>query len=132
MMSLRSYVYFNLFTKTWSERVKGKVVGHDRVIYLKDARFLVAKAGRDRVRREGKKNVHAGVSGVRVALDRMRGPIKMSAWKREAGWVRVTYDPYKYDSFVNAESGERIDSAEWVWMKAEAGKPPEVWAKEVI
>ena len=129
-MKLRSYVYFNLFTKTWSERVKGKVVGHDRVIYLEDARFLVAKAGRDRVRREGKKNVHAGVSGVRRHLEAFYGPIKMDAWRTEGDWVRVTYDPYKYDSFVVAGSGERIDSAAWVWMKAEDGKPPEVWAKE--
>ena len=59
----RLYVYWNISKKTWSVRQSGKVVGHSDLIFLKDCRFLVAKAGQARVRREKKKNVHAGVSG---------------------------------------------------------------------
>jgi hypothetical protein len=59
----RLYVYWNLHKKTWSVRQSGKIVGHSDLIFLKDCRFLVGKAGQARVRREKKKNVHAGVSG---------------------------------------------------------------------
>jgi len=59
----RVFVYFNLHKKVWSVRQSGKVVGHTEHIMLKDCRFLVGKKGRERVIREGKKNVHAGVSG---------------------------------------------------------------------
>ena len=61
----RSYVYFNLHRRVWSERQAGKVIDHPTFLILKDARFLVGKAGQARVRAEGRKNVHAGVSGIR-------------------------------------------------------------------
>jgi len=51
----RLYVYWNLHKKTWSVRQGGKIVGHSDLIFLKDCRFLVAKAGQARVRREKKK-----------------------------------------------------------------------------
>ena len=47
----RVYVYFNLHKKVWSVRQDGKVVEHTKHIKLKDARFLVGKAGREKVRR---------------------------------------------------------------------------------
>jgi len=59
----RVYVYFNLHKKVWSVRQGGKVVEHTKSIMLKDCKYLVGKAGRERVLREGRKNVHAGVSG---------------------------------------------------------------------
>ena len=60
----RSYVYFNLQRRVWSEQQAGKVIAHPEYVVLKDARFLVGKAGQARVRAEGRKNVHAGVSGL--------------------------------------------------------------------
>ena len=44
-------------------RQSGKVIGHYHDLYLKDAKYLVSEAGRKRVLKEKKKNVHAGVSG---------------------------------------------------------------------
>ena len=54
--SKRVYVYFNLHKKVWSVRQNGKVVEHTKSIMLKDCKYLVGKAGREKVLREKKKN----------------------------------------------------------------------------
>ena len=59
----RVEVYRNLHNDKLSVRYGGKVVGHVDSIWLRDATFAVQPAGRDRVRREKKKNVHAFVRG---------------------------------------------------------------------
>ena len=87
----RLYVYWNISKKTWSVRQSGKVVGHSDLIFLKDCRFLVAKAGQARVRREKKKNVHAGVSGY-LAMN--------AEYPRNELGIYVMYNPYKHDTFV--------------------------------
>ena len=86
----RVFVYFNLHKKVWSVRQSGKVVGHTEHIMLKDCRFLVGKKGRERVIREGKKNVHAGVSG--YIVDNVPNGYSHQ---------ELTYNPYKYEGFVS-------------------------------
>ena len=89
----RLYVYWNLHKKTWSVRQSGKIVGHSDLIFLKDCRFLVGKAGQARVRREGKKNVHAGVSGyLAMYAEFYNVSVDRDCW--------VTYNPYKHDTFI--------------------------------
>lgn len=57
-------VYWNRTRKCWSVRERGgKVVGHRKVVFMKDATFIVQPGGRDRVRRTGHKIVHAWVRG---------------------------------------------------------------------
>tara|TARA_Y100000310_G_scaffold232063_1_gene234801 strand:- start:6275 stop:6709 length:435 start_codon:yes stop_codon:yes gene_type:complete len=87
----RVYVYWNLHKNCWSVKQGGKVKGHVDKLTLKDCRFLVGKAGRDRVRREGKKNVHAGVSGY------VEPPLPWWVGNRACF---VTYNPYKHDTFI--------------------------------
>ena len=87
----RVYVYFNLHRKLWSVKQDGKVKGHTACVNLKDCRFLVGKAGQARVRREGKKNVHAGVSGY-IQSD--------IPWWVGNTTCFVTYNPYKHDTFI--------------------------------
>ena len=131
----RSYVYFNLQRRVWSERQAGKVVAHPEYVVLKDARFLVGKAGQARVRAEGRKNVHAGISGVNVTD--MVQPIRISAYSPD--WRKVTYNPYRHDSFVlvggeGSQHGQQpVTSAKWAIMVAQPGTtkyplPPVVWA----
>jgi hypothetical protein len=90
------FVYFNLHKKLFSVKdVKtGLVVAHTNQIELKDATFKVSEAGRQRVLREKKKNVHAGVAGYFVGAD----------FETAEGMTQLTYNPYKYDSFVVKES----------------------------
>ena len=96
--SKRVYVYWNLHRKLWSVRQSGLIVDHAHLLSLRDCKFLVGKAGQARVRREGKKNVHAGVSGYLLtdpcSVDRMvwNGFYDKQVW--------VMYNPYKHDTFV--------------------------------
>ncbi len=106
----RCFVYFNLHTKLWSVRQRGKVIAHVRSICLRECRFLVGEAGRLRVLAEKRKNVHAGVSGYHVDdfVDSPDQPYK--------SWAGVSYNPYKYHSFVRVMDEMPVFDADLVDM----------------
>ena len=107
---MRVQVYWNLHKKCWSvvalegER-KGRVVSHADKVLIEDATFAVQPAGRARVHREGRKNVHAFVRGT-----------WLSALCQGASRRAVTYNPYKYDTFVFLDNKEPVFSAKSVAM----------------
>jgi hypothetical protein len=117
-VTLKVFVYFNLHKKCFSIKAlegpnKGRVIGHANDVLLSDVTFKVSEAGRQRVLREQRKNVHAGVCGTLVTQDEFIG-----LWSSRSGDYqgdyddqRVTYNPYKYDSFVLAESEVPIKKA---------------------
>ena len=106
----RVYVYFNLHKKCFSVRQSNKVVKHVNRICLKDVRYLVGDAGRKRVLETGTKNVHAGVSGYYV--DHVPVP-----------WISfdVTYNPYKYETFVSKDDREMIDHSDYAYLECGDG-----------
>lgn len=67
---------------------KGRVIARSSHVLLEDVRPKVSEAGRQRVIREGRKNVHAGLVGNLRSLDR-----------RPFHGESITYNPYKYDGF---------------------------------
>ena len=95
-------VYFNLHKKCWSVKDKetNRVLCHTYIIELRDAKPKISERGRLRVIREKRKNVHAYVTGI-------IGEAPDSESMR-----RITYNPYKYDSFVFAE-----DESKWEQSK---------------
>jgi hypothetical protein len=97
------FVYFNLHKKLFSIRdhATGIVVGHTNMIALENATFKVSEAGRQRVLREKRKNVHAGVLGFVKDL-----PVPPPEYK-------AFYNPYKYDSFVDV-NGQKVSTASLV------------------
>lgn len=97
----RVYVYRNLHQDCWSVRSKktGRVLAHCINLSVKDATFKVSEAGRQRVLREKRKNVHAGVEGV-VCED--HGPVGRP----------VTYNPYKAPTFVWKRDGAPIHTSD--------------------
>lgn len=97
---MRVYVYRNLHRGGYSVKHKGIVVAHVSSITLTDVRFLVGQAGNAKVRREKSKNVHAGVSGIWV------GDVSLLGQS-----TNVTYNPYKYTSFVRRSDESSIKSA---------------------
>jgi len=99
---MKVFVYFNLRKKVWSVRSvrSGLVIDHKNDIILKDAVFKVSEAGRQRVLRDKRKNVHAGVEG-ELATDRDINNIINHADLFNVNQAR--YNPYKYESFVNLE-----------------------------
>lgn len=69
----------------------GRVVAHVMRIRLREVVFRVGLAGRARVRREKRKNVHAGLVGRPCATTGAVLPCR--AW----------YDPYTVDTFVDRD-----------------------------
>ena len=108
----RVYVYFNLHKKVWSVRQKGTPVEHTKHIMLKDARFLVGQAGRKKVLKEKRKNVHAGVSG--YIVDRVPNVPDFC--------TTVSYNPYKNETFINYSNEKPMLWAPHVVMECRNGK----------
>ena len=96
----RIEVYRNLHNDTFSIRRNGKVVKHLanwQSIFLKDVKFAVQPAGREKVFRERKKNVHAFIRGTYLAPSTF--PHTTSEFKAKCTeWV--TYNPYQNDHFT--------------------------------
>lgn len=101
---MRVFVYFNLHKKVWSIKAlegsdKGRVIAHEGFVVLANARPRVSEAGRQRVLREKRKNVHAGLVG--EWLNPFEGSLITAKHMDDAYEPnRITYNPYKYTTFV--------------------------------
>jgi|TARA_R100001480_G_scaffold153832_1_gene157631 hypothetical protein len=79
---------------------------------LKDARFLVGQAGRKKVLREQKKNVHAGISG--YIVERVPNVPDFC--------TTVSYNPYKNETFINYSNEKPMLWAPHVVMDCKNGR----------
>lgn len=100
---MRVEVYWNLRKDCYSVRAlegihKGRVIKHTDELFLEDVNFVVQEGGRQRVIRSKRKTVHAFV----------RGTISKN---RKIVGKSITYNPYKYSSFVCREDKKSIFSA---------------------
>jgi hypothetical protein len=104
-------VYWNLHKKVFSVVAlegpkKGRVVSHMARLVIALPTFKVSEAGRQRVLREQRKNVHAWVIG---------------EWRPYAApfspTQEATYNPYKYASFVLKDSERPIYDASRAWLE---------------
>ena len=103
-------VYYNLHKKCYSivsleKENYGRVIKHENCVPLFDAQFKVSEKGRQRVLSEQKKNVHAYVVGTWVSEFVPRGAGRLA-----------TYNPYKYNSFVDATSKNSLAKAKQVLL----------------
>jgi hypothetical protein len=103
-IGLRVMVYYNLHKKTFSVQHKGRVILYSDYIKLGNVEFRVRESGRKKVRKEMKKNVHAFVIG--DLIDYCEYPCENIP--PETNDKIITYDPYKYDSFVKKDTEESI------------------------
>ena len=111
-------VYWNLHKHKWSVQSckTGLVTDHKQHITLQDAKFVVRKGGQERVRKEGKKNVHAFAVGYIRNID--------EKFIGMCDWDRVKYNPYTDDYFMH--KGEDHDKwneipKDWVgWVHMES------------
>lgn len=123
---MRVFIYYNLHKHCWSikcmeGRRYGLVVGHTAGLILKDATFKVSEAGRQRVLRERKKNVHAGVVGRLLAvsdeaLARSLGVSTLRGGQDISDTTPVTYNPYRYPLFHVPGTADAVESAGIVHM----------------
>jgi len=112
---MKVFVYWNLRRDMWSVKAlegpyRGKVIMRVREVLLKDADGKVSEAGRQRVLREGRKNVHAGIVGTLV----MRNDFITSELKRIGD--RITYNPYKTDRFIHSIDGSAFEGSYFALM----------------
>lgn len=94
LIGRRVRVYRNLHKDCWSVLFKGLVVAHAKTVQLKNVQFIVNRGGQERFLREGRKNVHAFVSGELVALDKF--PLTIPS-------TEVTYNPRKAPAFYTVK-----------------------------
>ena len=105
-------VYYNLHKHTFSITYKSKVIMHADYVKLDDVEFRVRKGGNERVKREKQKNVHAFVIG--TLMDYCEYPC--DDIPNPPSDMIVTYNPYRYDSFVYKQTEEPVYRAQEVDM----------------
>jgi hypothetical protein len=105
-------VYYNLHKHTFSISRNGRVIAHADYVKLTDVEFRVRQGGREKVVREKSKNVHSFVIG--TLEDYCKYPCENLP--SEPNSNIVTYNPYKYDTFVYRDTEEPIIYAKEVDM----------------
>lgn len=116
---MRVFIYWNLHKKCWSIKAlsgenKGRVTGHALAFEVENAVFKVSEAGRQRVLREQRKNVHAGIVGDLIdwqALDITDTVFGDSLELPVACACDVSYNPYKGPSFFRRGDNQALKGA---------------------
>lgn len=80
----------------------GKVIGHDDKVMIVNAKLKVSESGNKRVNLQGRKNVHAGIIGI------------LSKESPRILSTPITYNPYKYKSFVKKDDETPVFKADMV------------------
>lgn len=102
----RNLVKGGLSIRARSGENKGRVVEYVDEAVVKDVKFVVQPAGRQRVLEEQQKNVHAFV----------RGRLVEEPEPKPEDTIHVTYDPYEYSNFVVSRSEQPIHEAEIAYV----------------
>ena len=91
------FVYKNLHKDCWSIKQDGLVKAHTDDVTLYNVNMKVNQKGRRRVLSEKRKNVHAGIKGY------LSHKFFSDVWDdiAETELTEITYNPYKYASFVD-------------------------------
>lgn len=99
-------VHRNLNRSTWSLTEPGERVRHAEAVTLARVTFRVSQAGRARVLARRCRAVHAWAVGTPTA-ESPAGPL-----------VRVTYNPFRADSFTRTDTGAPVHAAAFVVFTA--------------
>lgn len=140
----KHFIYFNLHKRCWSLKAeesgdarqpeypegraptvtmrKGRVTGHADTILAVNATTKISETGRQRVIREKRKNVHAGIVATRVVV----GPTIPFVTTELTD--TMTYNPYKGATFTDRKIGTTVTNATYVLMRSGCdGGPPRVY-----
>lgn len=102
--------YYDVNRHMFSVTYSGIVVLKADYVRLKNVTFLVSEKGKERVRKEGQKNVHAYVTG--TLTDYCKNPCEVIP-EPETGIV-ITYNPKRDEFFNIRETGKLIYNADEV------------------
>lgn len=125
-------VYWNLHKACWSIQSRegedyGRIIAHASEVRLYKADFTVRKAGRLKVLAERKKNVHAFVVGSLAGYVNLHGDLVLidnvahSLIKAQGMETArpATYNPYRFETFVDAATLVPINKAVGVYMDSQ-------------
>jgi hypothetical protein len=95
---MKVYVHRNLHKGGYSilDAKTHRVIDYQMEVYLENVEFRIRKYGQNRVRSSKQKNVHAFAVGTLVAKFKIKELLK------------ITYNPYVHDFFVEVESGKEV------------------------
>ena len=133
----RVQVYYNIRRGDYSVRQSGRVIDHVESIILRDVRFNVAPAGRDKVRATGVKNVHATVTGyidesVKISnlsllmakrpngkvMDDFLELVDTDTLELRSGLsTPINYNPMRHDTFVKLYGAVPVSTARYVALR---------------
>lgn len=107
---MRVEIYKNLHNGLMSVReCGGRVLTHENLVFVRNPRFVVQPAGRERVLREARKNVHAFVRGELVGFS--EGTLNgFGGWGK---WDMASYNPYKMDTFYCKATDTPLTEAQY-------------------
>lgn len=108
-------VYRNLNKDCWSVLLNGKVVLYAQTISLKDCIFRVSEAGRQRVLKSKRKNVHAFILGDVINYSEYSGVQSIPPLQT----VKVSYNPYFSDSFFEIETKKNVHERKYVFCNSD-------------
>lgn len=108
---MKVFVYWNLHKGMWSVKAlegpdKGRVIMRTDRLALAGVTGKVSQAGRERVLREGRKNVHAGIVGT----------LRMDGVPTAELSRGVTYNPYLYSTFVYTDDKAPFAGAKYAYL----------------
>jgi hypothetical protein len=98
-------VYKNLNNGLWSvchPKSSGRLIGHSSEVLLVKAVCHVSAAGRARVLREQRKNVHAWIEGILTDVD------------SDEYLHAISYNPYAFEHFFKVKDKSKVESLKFV------------------
>lgn len=105
--SKKVMIYKNLHNGLFSVKQDGLVVAHVESFSMDSVSFKVSEAGRQRVLKEKKKNVHAYIIGKIFDINNL--DVKNDLFKRMVAIQSIRYNPYKancfYRQYESCQSG---------------------------
>lgn len=124
---MRVEVYYNLHKNVFSVRHKGKVIAWGNRVTIENPEYVVREKGRQKVLEEGRKNVHAFVRGTLSDINNFKfGNIQ----QRLSEPREVTYNPYKYDSFVDGSTYQPVKKSKWARLIKKGNDKPRIFSYE--
>lgn len=111
---MKYFCYYNLHKHVFSlKNVKTGLVDKSRytnTVKIENCTLKVSQSGRQKVLKEKRKNVHAGIVGNVLSTDESLLNDDLE------GYTELTYNPYLYDSFVVKETGKPVKTASVVYL----------------
>ena len=112
-MNAKYYTYRNLnYEDHFSTKYRGKVIDYFNLAVIRNGKFQVSDAGRERCLRTKKRNVHAFIVSSdepSILADNTCLPVGLDL-------VEVKYNPYRSNTFTRAGTDEPVTSAERIYL----------------